>query len=76
MDEVNSGARMVLEWVSCPNCSTTFRVAVPSHYDTIEIAEDVDETEDVEYSQRVRCANNDCRIEFYLAFTEEEEYEE
>ena len=61
------GARMVLEWVSCPNCSTTFRIAAPTQYRNMEI--EWDEGEIKGHYQKVTCVDDECSAEFYLAYS-------
>lgn len=63
--ERQDGGRTVLEWVTCPGCSTTFRVAVPAHYDRMEIEYDLEEASGA--YQIVICADADCDREFYLS---------
>ena len=53
--------RTILEWVSCPHCGTTFRVAIPTHYGALDILQRKDDREDVDEWQRVRCANQRCK---------------
>ena len=74
-----TGARSNLEWVSCPNCSTTFRVAVPSQYTSIDIEQDDNEYDETEFEdvldaydgyQRVKCQNRICSSPvFYLGLS-------
>ncbi len=64
--ENQSGSRTDLEWVSCPSCSTTFRVAVPSHFERLYIVEDEDDIGEDSYYQRVSCVNDNCDMEFYV----------
>lgn len=76
IDQPEPGARTVLEWVSCPECSTTFRVAVPSHYPKIDILDedplDPDSSIFHEYemyatvSQAVACPIIECQGELFL----------
>ena len=82
MASEETGSRSHLEWVSCPNCSTTFRVAVPSQYMSIEIEQLDDEDDEAEFSevldqydgyQRVKCQNPDCLMPvFYLGLDREQ----
>ncbi len=72
-----SGTRSRLEWVSCPSCSTTFRVAVPAQYASMDIealADEEDEgavmeqlEEHYDSFQRIRCPSRSCLSDvFYL----------
>ncbi len=57
-------------WVSCPDCSTMFRVAIPSQFKKIEIVEDEsDETygfgQQAKY-QSATCVAPECEGHFYI----------
>ena len=64
----SAGARMTLEWVTCPRCSTTFRVAVPSHYGELDVELSLKDIEEFDYEghQPVPCVSTTCRKIFYL----------
>ena len=76
--EEQTGPRSTLEWVSCPECSTTFRVAIPSQFEEFVIHHHLPEdAEDVsDYWQTARCPNKDCRAWFHLELYLDEEEEE
>ena len=74
VDERTQDSRTALEWVTCPHCTTTFRVAVPSHYDTLDMVLS-EENLRGEGSQEVKCVSQSCQKIFYLDldFFEEDE---
>ena len=57
---------MTLEWVSCPQCTTTFRVAVPTQYSQIDIEEDENDLDEYSASQAVPCVDETCDRVFFL----------
>ena len=69
-EENPSGSRMTLEWVSCPGCSTTFRVAIPAHYEQMWI--EYEESDDWEAWQDVSCPVSSCNEGFFLVFESNE----
>lgn len=63
--EETSGTRTNLEWVTCPVCSATFRVAIPTQYLKVTIGMQPDYTTGTE-NQQIRCIGNGCQVTFCL----------
>lgn len=55
-----------LEWISCPDCSTTFQVAVPSITSDMRIRIKADYVDTRQYWLRVRCVNSTCKKMFFV----------
>jgi hypothetical protein len=58
--EEQSGNITRLEWITCPECSQTFQIAVPAEATNIRVRSS-DYRADVYYCFRVRCINSSCR---------------
>ena len=77
MTSAQTGDRSTLEWVSCLECSTTFRVAIPSQFEEFVIHRylppDAEEVSD--YWQPVRCPTKGCLVRFNLELSVDDEEE-
>ena len=55
-------SRSELEWISCPQCSTTFRVAISNHFS--HFIADEEESEDSDFEMTVHCIA--CDLDFFI----------
>jgi len=85
MSEQNQSRRTNLEWVTCPYCSTTFRVAVSLQYKSFEILTKRPQAEQNPFInraqnplikrapppfQQVVCVSKECHKHFFLLLHE------
>ena len=55
-----------LEWVSCPDCSQTFQVAVPAKATDMRVIRNAADVNLRQYYLRVRCINPTCKRFFFV----------
>ena len=61
-----SGNITKLEWVTCPNCSQTFQIAVPTKATDMRIRIKAQYVDIRQYHLRLYCINPSCRSLFFI----------